>query len=270
MDGYFGAKPAHYLNYSSLVFFAGGTGLAAIIPLIKHYVNTASGKIQLIWSVRSMGDVEAFSWFLAQLDEESKLRDVDVRIYISNGKLPSNIGSRSAPTINPLNGSNGFQGSAPQVKPSGGSFTSALEIKASPTAVQASVVRAADNGVTVIKAESSSDWYAWGKQLLKALDPHFILAALMVFSLICGFVTFKKTIPLDTINAKICAESKYITHWRYYVPCNFWYFSGPLVVPLFFATFLGGAFLFIWAIVYKRLHAHKRWQQVCKRIQWLF
>lgn len=264
VDGYFGAKPAHYLNYPNLLFFAGGTGLAALIPLIKHCLNTGSPKIQLIWSVRSIGDVEAFAWFLAQIDEDSKLQNVDVRIYISNGKLPSNIGSQSAPILNPLSASKGLlQGAPPQVLPLGGSFTSALEIKASPTAVQASVVRA-DNGVTVTKAESSFEWHAWGKKFLKALDPRFILAALMVFSLICGFVTFKKTIPLDHINSKVCAETKYMTHWRYYVPCNFWYFGGPLLVPVFFASSLGGAFLFIWTVVYKRVHANKRWQQVCE------
>jgi hypothetical protein len=35
----FGAKPADYLRYPSVLFLAGGTGLAALAPLVKRHAQ---------------------------------------------------------------------------------------------------------------------------------------------------------------------------------------------------------------------------------------
>ncbi|KAJ3059664.1 hypothetical protein HK102_009883 [Quaeritorhiza haematococci] len=93
VDGIFGARSTAYLSYDTLVLVGAGTGIAALIPFLKHYAAMhSSGRltpngpsIYLIWVAKKKADVLVYNEFLADLaDSESKLGcHVDVHLYLT-------------------------------------------------------------------------------------------------------------------------------------------------------------------------------------------
>ena len=66
VDGCFGAKEPSYLHYSKAIFVAGGTGLAALLALLRHYQAQRPGcAAHLIFLTPFPEDVHAFADLLS-------------------------------------------------------------------------------------------------------------------------------------------------------------------------------------------------------------
>lgn len=254
VDGYFGSKPAHYLHYAYVVYIAGGNGIAALIPVIKHYFAKREGvvgKLRLIWCINNKGDIDAFGWFLAELYENAEYSDIVLDIYISSGNVPR---SSLVPVLNPI-------ASAPEVQ---------VRVKASPVSrSQVEMARVCDYGGSEglgEEATSAVEWKAKEKKNLKSWFAQtatrqvfhisrFLLSVLIALSLILGFSTWRKTLPVKYINKTVCTSKDYLSPSKY-VPCRLWFHSGALVVPVFFAAVTGSLFLFLVHLL-KRAYGNK-------------
>ncbi|KAI9206754.1 uncharacterized protein BJ171DRAFT_566596 [Polychytrium aggregatum] len=75
IDGPFGSRSTSYLEYESLVLVAGGSGVAALLPFVRHYAvaGPTSGKLHLVWTAKSESDVVTFAQFVLDMADKNSL-----------------------------------------------------------------------------------------------------------------------------------------------------------------------------------------------------
>ncbi|EGF77415.1 hypothetical protein BATDEDRAFT_91789 [Batrachochytrium dendrobatidis JAM81] len=84
VDGVFGSRSKEYLGYKHLVLVGGGTGIAALIPYMQHYLKATDGKITLVWTARNASDICAYRNMLELLSPSSTLMDrVTVHMHLT-------------------------------------------------------------------------------------------------------------------------------------------------------------------------------------------
>ncbi|KAI9206383.1 uncharacterized protein BJ171DRAFT_422110 [Polychytrium aggregatum] len=92
VDGPFGPRCTSYLLHERVFMLTGGSGLAALLPFLYHYMTAgpASGKVRLIWTVKNEADVLAFSGFLVDMvDDASPLGNrVRLDLHITGDMSP--------------------------------------------------------------------------------------------------------------------------------------------------------------------------------------
>jgi hypothetical protein len=89
--GYFERKSPYYLSYDKVIFVAAGTGLSALLPHLKNYIEHSAvpiseRKIHLIWCVRNRVDVRAYAPLLIP-DSKHKRASGETVIDMSEVKI---------------------------------------------------------------------------------------------------------------------------------------------------------------------------------------
>jgi NAD(P)H-flavin reductase len=75
-DGFFGEHPNSlpgWIHHQHVVFVAGGSGMAALRPLISQFVsNNPTSRVTIIWAVKHQDDISAFPELVMDLSRWSK------------------------------------------------------------------------------------------------------------------------------------------------------------------------------------------------------
>ena len=256
IDGYFGgSKPALYLNYPHLVFIAGGTGIAALLPLIKNYVDHSpgrgDGRVDLVWSVRTVDDIHAFAWFISQLDQDPRLSKVHMMIYVSRGGKDITEGIRwcqeEPPPRMPLD---------EEVMKDLSANDNDIE-----TPLLSTFPPLQEEENLFLTAPAAADGRPWiiPPPIKQNLHPYALakvtLAMVTGISLLVCFVAYKKLVTVEHLDGGHCDSPDTYLHWKLYVPCKFWFYSSPMLIPVIAVLVLGGAFTYaIWPSVSHRIY----------------
>ncbi|KAJ1560940.1 hypothetical protein HK096_006648, partial [Nowakowskiella sp. JEL0078] len=85
VDGIFGSRSVSYLNHEILVLVGGGTGVAALAPFLKHYIQARSnGKIYFIWVAKDILSVSAHT----SLVREMCASNPNIKLYLHLTREP--------------------------------------------------------------------------------------------------------------------------------------------------------------------------------------
>ncbi|KAJ3090021.1 hypothetical protein HK102_004893 [Quaeritorhiza haematococci] len=220
VDGIFGARSTSYLSYDSLVLVAGGTGMAALYPFLKHYTAVHSAgqekvgvDVHLIWVAKNKGELRGYEEILSDLNNPiGKLGcNVKVHLFLTREK------SREALlTID----------------------AAAKTIEANETIKDASKTF---TNVPIVGSENSSIETSRNKlgNKLGASYAFGTLLTLAVFGIGIAFYCATRILQFRYNSALCRVKLSYATRGVDHFICFYWYPTAPIIIPIVVAVLFG-------------------------------
>ncbi|KAJ1544661.1 hypothetical protein HK096_007288, partial [Nowakowskiella sp. JEL0078] len=94
VTGVFGSRCSAYLSSPAIVFIGGGTGMAAILPFLRKYVELNDPRkfiVYLVWVAQKKTDILAFREFIVDLcDSKTNIYHLQLKLYLTKENPNSN------------------------------------------------------------------------------------------------------------------------------------------------------------------------------------
>ncbi|KAJ3207636.1 NADPH oxidase 4 [Dinochytrium kinnereticum] len=255
IDGPFGARSNTYLGFRRVVCVGAGTGMAALVPFVRHYKvrGPEGGRVDVVWVARGLEDVLVYREFLEEVVGGGRgggRCEVGVRVFLTRGSVADGLARRVGAVS---------------------SFLTAEGVEKKPIEVEKRVIDAAFSevekipdcvvmgekekvgglNVVVVGNEDGSvlsEGSQVGNEGLKYYWRLFGLNILLVFACFgvgVGGFAFARIQAFDFKTSTCFSENSNKLSGRLHFICWYWYYFGPVVMAVLFALLSGLLILLI-------------------------
>ncbi|KAJ8329760.1 oxidoreductase activity, acting on NAD(P)H, oxygen as acceptor [Batrachochytrium dendrobatidis] len=221
IDGVFGSRNIEYLQYKHLVLIGAGTGMAALVPYLAHYIRATTGHITLIWSAKNVSDMCIYSELFELISNKSFKGRLTLHIHTT---APQQEYETIKSSIDD------------ETTVSNSESTNESSVHSDNTTIK--------HGVIIVSATGSVDASAADRSNSGHLPFGYmtIALALLVFGASIGGYALGRLVLPDYSKATCSSRTSYLLTGSNHFMCWYYYYWAPMFFACLFAMVAGLTF----------------------------